>query len=177
MYSPWYLSGDVLFMVHIHPSGFCFSTVGIWIKTTQKAGAARWHGITTWTSFLPLSNTTALKLPENEKYFAYETGADLQLQYDWQLAIPTKNKIGGGSSMIVIYTTTLKMRCRTKYQQFSMTSFPQSETQTHQWCAWRMWSACRRPYYKKLWIYVYLMEHSGFTYTIWTKLCVDCLSM
>ncbi len=25
--------------------------------------------------------------------------------------------------------------------------------------------------------YVYLMEHSGFTYTIWTKLSADCLSM
>jgi hypothetical protein len=64
-----------------------------------------------------------LKLPENEKYVAYETGANLQLQYDCQLANPTKNEIG--SSMIVIYTNTLKMRCRTKYQQFSMSSFPQ----------------------------------------------------
>jgi hypothetical protein len=45
---------------------------------------------------------TVLKVPENEKYIAYETGANLQLQYDHQLATPTKNKIGGGSSMIVI---------------------------------------------------------------------------
>lgn len=92
----------ILFMVHIHRSGFCFSTVVIWIKTTQVAGAARWHDITTWTSFLPLSNMTILEVPENEKYIAYETGANMQLQYDHQLATPTKNKIGGGSSMIVI---------------------------------------------------------------------------
>jgi hypothetical protein len=45
---------------------------------------------------------TVLKVPENEKYIAYETGANLQLQYDGQLATPTKSKIGDGSSIIVI---------------------------------------------------------------------------
>jgi hypothetical protein len=45
---------------------------------------------------------TILEVPENEKYIAYETGANMQLQYDHQLATPTKNQIGGGSSMIVI---------------------------------------------------------------------------
>jgi hypothetical protein len=45
---------------------------------------------------------TVLKVPENEKCIAYETGANLQLQYDRQFGTPTKNKIGGGSSMIVI---------------------------------------------------------------------------
>lgn len=177
VHCPWHLSGDLVFMVHIHPSGFCFSTVGIWIKTTQEVGAARWHGITTWISFLPLSNLPVLKVPENKKHIAYETGVNLQLQYDHQVATPTKNKIGGGSSMIVILYYYSENALQNQISaSFQCLVFHNEKLKLISGVLEGCDQLAGDPTTRNFG-YVYLMEHSGFTYTIWTTLSADCLSM